>query len=127
MEFAKKLGIYMDHSTAHVMEFTADPIESTTVESQFTHQQKVQTLSKGESTMHHAEQHQQADYYKKLGEIISHHQEVILFGPTDAKVELFNSLIADSHFSKIRIFVEKTDKMTEKEQHLFVKTHFSKH
>ena len=126
-EVAKRLGIFMDHKSANVIPFTQEPIENSTVESSFTHREKEHLLSKSEGIMHHAEQHQEAQYYKKLGDIIRGYQEVILFGPTDAKVELLNILTADSHFSKIKIFVESTDKMTEKEQHLFVKNHFSRH
>ena len=76
--------------------------------------------------MHNKEQHQQSDYYKQLGEIIKNYTEVILFGPTDAKVELFNILKADHHFAKIKIEFQQADKMTENQQHAFVKEYFSK-
>ena len=62
-----------------------------------------------------------------MREIIKKYDEVILFGPTDAKVELFNFLDEDSHFDEINIGVEDTDKMTENEQYAFVKGYFSKH
>ena len=124
---AKRLGIFMDHKSANVIAFTQEPTEDTKVESQFTHREKEHLLSKSEGIMHHAEQHQEGHYYKELGDIIRGYQEVILFGPTEAKSELLNILTADSHFSKIKIFVETTDKLTEKEQHLFVMNHFSKH
>jgi len=51
---------------------------------------------------------------------------VFLFGPTDAKVELFNILEADHRFAKIKIEVKHADKMTENQQHAFVKKFFSK-
>ena len=70
--------------------------------------------------------HQQSEYYKKLGEIIKNYEGVILFGPTEAKVELFNTLKADHHFEKINIEVKQADKMTENQQHAFVREHFSK-
>ena len=108
------------------MEFTTDPSEATIIESTFTHQEKEQSLSKSESLMHNKEQHQQSEYYKKLGEAIKNYESVILFGPTDAKVELFNILKADHHFDKIQIEVEQADKMTENQQHAFVREHFSK-
>lgn len=126
MKKANKLGIWMDHSNAHLMEFTTDPIETTTLESNFTHLVKEETLSKSEILMHNKEQHQQTDYYKRLGEVIKKYDEVLLFGPTQAKVELHNILNADHHFEKIKIEVENTDKMTENQQHAFVKQHFSK-
>jgi hypothetical protein len=126
MTGAKNLGIWMDHSNAHLMEFTTDPIETITIASKFTHEAKEQSLGKSEHVMHNKEQHQQSDYYKKLGETIKNYEEVILFGPTNAKVELFNILRADHLFEKIKIEVMQADKMTENQQHTFVREHFSK-
>jgi stalled ribosome rescue protein Dom34 len=122
---AKNLGIFMDHSTAHIIEFSADVMESKTLELAFTHQEKLDTLVRSEHIMHNKEQHQQAAYYKKLGEIIRNYDEVILFGPTEAKVELLNTLKADHLFANIKIEIAQTDKMTENQQHAFVKAHFS--
>jgi hypothetical protein len=75
--------------------------------------------------MHNKEQHQQSEYYKKIGEIIKDYKEVILFGPTEAKTELFNILKADHLFENIKIEIKQTDKMTENQQHAFVKNHFN--
>src|ERR1035437_5359123 len=126
MTAAKNLGIWMDHSSAHLMEFTTDPIETKTIESKFTHQVKENSLGKSENLMHNKEQHQQSEYYKKLGEIIKNYEEVILFGPTDAKVELLNVLRADHRFAKTKIEIKQADKMTENQQHAFVRDHFAK-
>ena len=108
------------------MELTIDPIETKTIESKFTHQAKEQSLSKSENLMHNKEQHQQSEYYKKLGEAIKNYEAVILFGPTEAKVELFNTLKADHHFEKIKIEIKQTDKMTENQQHAFIRKYFSR-
>jgi hypothetical protein len=126
MTTAKDLGIWMDHSSAHLMEFTVDPIETKTIESKFTHEEKETSLDKGENLMHNKEQHERSGYYKKIGETIRNYEEVILFGPTEAKAELFNILKADHHFDKIKIEVKQTDKMTENQQHAFVREHFSR-
>lgn len=127
MKTAKNLGIWMDHSSAHVMEFKTDPIETRTIASKFTYEEKERSLRKSESQMHIKERHEQADYYKILGEIIKNYEEVILFGPTDAKVELFNILRADHLFTNIKIELQQADKMTENQQHAFVREHFSRH
>ena len=127
MATAKKLGIWMDHSNAHIMEFTTDPIKTTVLSSDFTHKDKENTLERSENQMHNKEQHQQSEYYRKLGDIIRKYEEVVLFGPTSAKVELHNVLKKDHLFSHIKIQIEQTDKMTENQQHAFVKSHFSKH
>lgn len=121
----KQLGIWMDHSNAHLMEFKGGSEKEVAV-SKFTHQEKEHSLGKSENVMHNKEQHQQSDYYKKLGEVIKDYKEVILFGPTDAKVELYNILKADNRFSNIKIEVKQADKMTENQEHAFVKEYFSK-
>ena len=125
MTTTKKLGIWLDHASAHVME-VADPMITNIVVSESTHEEKEKTLQKGESMMHNKNQQQQADYYKKLGSFIKDYDNVLLFGPTDAKVELLNILRADASFSKIKIEIRQTDKMTEKQEHAFVKEFFSK-
>ena len=122
---AKNLGIWMDHSNAHLMELTTHPIITKTIESKFNHESKEQSIGKSEHLMHNKEQHQQSEYYKKLGEIIIQYDDVILFGPTDAKVELLNILKANHRFAKIKIETQQADKMTENQQHAFVIKYFS--
>lgn len=125
MKTTKKIGIWMDHKSAHLMEFTSDSLETKTIESEFTHDVKEENLHKGEHGMHNKEQHQQSQYFKTLGEKIKQYESVLLFGPTDAKTELFNILMADQHFAKIKIEVRQSDKMTENQEHAFVKKYFS--
>jgi stalled ribosome rescue protein Dom34 len=125
MTTKNKLGIFMDHSSAHLMEYSVEAKESQTIESSFTHEAKVKSLGKSEHTMHNKEQHLQNEFYKKLGEIIRNYDEIILFGPTDAKKELFNHLKADHLFAEKKINVKQTDKMTDNQQHAYVRQHFS--
>jgi len=120
----KKLGIWMDHSIAHLIEFTNGSIEPKTIMSKFTHDVKIHSLHQSEHVMHNKEQQQQAEYYGKIGEVINNYGEVILFGPTDAKTELFNILESNRNFEKIKIVVKQTDKMTENQQHAFVNDYF---
>ena len=117
----------MDHSNAHLMEFTTDPITTTIISSRFTHREKEQSIGKSEDGMHQKEQHEQSDYYKKISEAIKNYQEVLLFGPTNAKTELLNLLKADHHFEKIKLETKDADKMTQNEQHAFVRDYFSHH
>jgi hypothetical protein len=126
MTTAKKIGIWMDHSNAHLMEFTTDPITTTTITYDFSHQDTENSLGRSENQMHNREQHEQAAYYKKLSEVIKKYEEVILFGPTDAKVELLNIINKNHLFAHIKISVKQADKMTMNQQHAFVKKYFSK-
>ena len=123
----KQMGICMDHATANLMELTSGDMETKTINSKFTHEQKEDTLHKGEKVMHHKEQHVQLAYYKEIAAVIKNYEEVLLFGPTNAKSELLNLLKADHHFDKINIETKQADKMTENQQHAFVKEYFFKH
>ncbi len=78
-----KLGIWMDHSAAHLIEFTNGSAVTKTIASKFTTDVKKISLNKNENLMHNKEQHQQAEYYNKIGEEIRNYGEVILFGPTN--------------------------------------------
>lgn len=124
MNTAKSVGIWMDHSKAHVMEFTT-AIKTVYIECEFTHEDK--NLVKGEKSMHNKEQHLQSEYYKKLEDIIKNHEEVLLFGPSDAKSELANLLRANHLYADIKIDVVQADKMTTNQEHAFVRHHFSRH
>ncbi|WP_264521847.1 hypothetical protein [Flavobacterium sp. N1994] len=122
---ATKIGIWMDHSIAHLMEFSNNPFEVNTIESNFTHQEKMDSLLKGELHLHNKEQQKQLKYYKKLMDVVKKYNEVILFGPTNAKEELFNVIVADTRFHDIKIQVKQTDKMTPQQQHAFVRDFFA--
>ena len=124
MTITKKLGIWMNHASAHVMEY-GDPIKTNIIVSGSTHQEKEKSLEKGEKMMHNKEKQQQAAYYKALGEAIKDYDDVLLFGPTDAKAELLNILKTDTHFSKIKFETVQAEKMTENQEKAYVKKYFS--
>jgi len=123
----KKLGIWMDHSHAHAMEFIPGGIETSSITSKFTSEEKENNPGKNENLVHSKEQHQQSAYYKLIKDNIRNYDEVILFGPTTAKNELANLLKADHHFEKIKVEVKHADKMTENQEHAFIREYFSAH
>jgi len=57
--------------------------------------------------------------------VIKNYDEVLLFGPSEAKAELYNILKAEHQFTKIKIEIKQTDKLTENQQHAFVRDYFS--
>ena len=112
----KRLGIWMDHTTAHLMEFTNEHFEVKTIESKFN--------SKKSLIPDCRQLQKQFVYYKKIGEVIKDYYQVILFGPTDAKMELLNILSEDDRFTKIQVEIKETDRMTRNQLHLFVNEYF---
>jgi len=123
MNNIKQLGIWMDHSNAHLMELTNGIIVHRVV-SELTNHETEFNFYKGEKLIHKKEQHLQLSYYKKIGDIIKKYQDVVLFGPTDAKNELLNLIKTDHLFEGIKIEVENSDKMTEDQMQTFVIDYF---
>jgi hypothetical protein len=119
-----KIGIWMDHSNAHLIEFKKGQSSPKIIDSNFSQKDKERALRKGEQLMHNKRQHHETVYYHKLVDTIIKYEEVILFGPTDAKVELFNILQSDLRSDKIKIEVKTTDNMTENQKIAFVRNHF---
>jgi stalled ribosome rescue protein Dom34 len=121
----KNIGIWMDHSNARLIEFTNFSVSTRNIMSKFTTDEKAKSLAKSENLMHNKEQHQQTEYYKRIAETIQNFDDVLLFGPTDAKTELFNLLKKENRYSKINVEVKDTDNMTNNQQHAFVRAHFA--
>ena len=124
MKNIKQLGVWMDHSIAYLMELTNDIIVTNIVESEFVLQDNKYNLQYHEKSFHNKEQQQQLSYYKRLSGFIRKYQEVVIFGPTDAKIELLNLLKSDHLFENIKIEVKQTDQMTEYQRHDFIREYF---
>ena len=127
MNKIKNLGIWMDHSSAHLIAFTNVPGKIQIITSLFNFTEKEKSLNKSESLMHNKENHEQATYFLQIAAAIRDYDNVLIFGPTDAKHELYNLLKDDHLFSKINIEVKPADKMTEVQQQHFIKEYFTKH
>jgi len=123
----KQIGIWMDHASAHLMTLTSGNMETKIIDSKFTHEEKQDILHKGEKAMHHKEEQEQSAYYNAIASEIKQYEEVLLFGPTEAKSELLNLLKADHNFDKINMEIRSADKMTENQKHAFVKEYFLNH
>lgn len=124
MSTSKNLGIWMDHSRANLMDGNIEGKDRIVIESQFTSQSKESSLQKNENLMHNKENHQQSEYYKRIGAEILNYDHVLIFGPTDAKSELRNILKADHRFSDIRIEVQTSDHLSDNQQYAKVREHF---
>lgn len=125
MKTVKKLGIWMDHSIAYLMEFTNNPFEIKTIESKFSIDEKKLKSSKISALLINKEKHILYDYYNKIGEAIKNYKQIVLFGPADAKVEFFDVLSEDERFVKIKFEIKETDKMSMNQQHDFILEYFA--
>lgn len=125
MKTQKNLGIWMDHSTANLIDLNEEKNDHS-IYSKFTSETKDEALDKSESLMHNKRQQMQEAYYREIAEEILKYDHVLLFGPTNAKTELHNYLSKNLHFKDIKIDVEPADKMTDAEKDAFAKNYFKK-
>ena len=124
MKSLKNLGIWMDHSTADLIDINAKKNNQSIV-SEFTFDTKEEALSKSEKSMHNKRQQMHEAYYKSIADKVLKYDHVLLFGPTNAKTELHNYLDRDLHFKSIKIDVQSADKMSDNEKEAFVKSYFN--
>lgn len=124
MNTEKKIGVYLDHAQANSINFQHESENIDTIDSDFDHFEKEKSLSKSESGMHNKEQQDLGAFFKKIAKVIMNYDDVLLFGPTDAKVELFNYLQSEHKYDEIKMEVKNTDKLTENQKLEFVKNHF---
>ena len=124
MNNQKQLGIWMDHSTANLIDLDSNK-GTKSISSEFTFDTKEEALSRSESIMHNKRQQMPESFYKTIGSQILKYEHVLLFGPTNAKVELHNFIKKDVNYKNIKIDIESADKMTDNEKVAFVKKHFN--
>lgn len=124
MQTTTQLAIFMDNASAHIMELNQGVITTKTIDSKFSHQMREEALSKSENLMHEKEQQHQASYYDALSAVIIEYSDVLIFGPTNAKLELHNILKKDKHFDDINIEIKSSDKINVAQQEAFVKDYF---
>jgi hypothetical protein len=122
----KRLGIWMDHSNARLMEYTSDDFSVNTIESKLANLDYQPSELHSESLLHNKENQSLKAYYKELIDVIKNYDEIILFGPTNAKTELYNLIRAEHRFDKLKIETKSANKMSYEEQHVFIKDYFSK-
>ena len=125
MKNFKQLGICMDLTHALLMELEDNQIISRNI---------VSGLNEADSTDKQEnhflgfewteKQHLQKAYFTEISDIIMHYQQVVLFGATDAKDELYKILRGHRQFNHIRIEVINTGILNNGQMHEFVKEYY---
>ncbi len=123
MNAKQKIGVWMDYTTAHLMEFSTHPHEKQVITSALA--QKKQAKEKSEKHVHTIEKQVHTEYFKQIASALLPYDKILLFGPTHAKNEFFNLLRADHRFDAVKMSVQDTDKMTLNQRHQFIHAHFS--
>ncbi|HBG71596.1 MAG: hypothetical protein A2W93_08135 [Bacteroidetes bacterium GWF2_43_63] len=118
------MGIWLDHTIAYLFDISDSNAETLTIKADNKHHEIKETQGLDESNTQNKEQDQLSDYFKRLTDIIQKFDEVLLFGPTNAKTELFNQLNKNNRIAKTNVEVKQSERMTENQMMAFVRTHF---
>lgn len=121
----KTIGVWLDHRKAHFIDVSkSNAVVETAfsdMESNLRYKREAGNgtlLGNNRSTNseHHAHNREQRildDYYKMITDRLKGYDDILLFGPSNAKYELSNKLNGDKHFAQKRIDVVSADHLTE--------------
>jgi hypothetical protein len=127
MSLIRQLGIWMDNSIANLIELSNVKIVKRTIKIEPIFLGPLENFRLNESQTHNTAQNHQFNFYKELSYVIHDYNEVLLFGSSDAKTELFNLLKNNHRFDQTKISVHTTENMTDNQQVAFVKDFFNVH
>ncbi len=117
----------MGYTTAHLTECTRLPMVTTIISSRYTELQKEHSRTIDAKSLIETVQQSESDYYKELCKVIAGYDEVLLFGPTEGKEELYHILRSDRRCDHIKIVLLTTATMTEQEEQSFISGYYRAH
>ncbi|MFM9909073.1 MAG: hypothetical protein ACKVOW_06985 [Chitinophagaceae bacterium] len=118
------LGIWMDQTSAHLTNLTVDPVEVVSIESVYTSTHIGNTFHESKRNVEYQKSILQQAFFKQLSDRMLNYDEVLLFGPSNAKSQLLNFFRVEQHINKIKIHVKNATNMTEQQEHAFIRRHF---
>ena len=123
MKSKEKIGIWMDHSEAHLIEFSLKKPEIQLIYRD--HESMEANVHKySEKQANNRKRNNQEAFYKRIWDVASDYDEVLLFGPTEAKSEFFNHIRSNRANDRVSIALRNKEKMTPDEMHDFVYHYF---
>lgn len=126
MKIAKRVGIWMDHSNARIMDYSSEGFEIKIVKSNAQHLDNQADILHSEKLLHNKEERTLKAYYKQLIDLIKDYDQALLFGPTDAKTELYNLIRQDHRYNNLKIETKSANKMSYEQQHDYIQDYFAK-
>ncbi|MBW8360610.1 MAG: hypothetical protein K0M56_00320 [Kaistella sp.] len=132
----KQVGVWLDHSEAYFIDLSKD---SNIVEKVNSDQESHLRIAgeqgdgvrlgnnrstNNEHQKHSREQELSKEYYDMLADRLKNFDDILLFGSTHAKDELYNELKSDKHFDGKTISVKPADHLTENQMIAEVRKHF---
>ena len=125
MENKRRMGVWMDYESAYLIELMPLRVDAIVVKSKTSNPSKKRKLTTNDDNEINKQEELLLIFNKKIANEISKYGHVILFGTTEAKIELMEYLKTENAFKDIKIETEETEKMNDNQKHAFVKNYFS--
>ena len=121
-----KVGVWIDHEKAIIVHASDDRVATETLESQVGAHPRYSGRQDGGGEQKYEERHGQHlnRYYDDVIRQLGKPDELFIFGPGEAKLELKGRLSRDKSGSERTVDLETTDKLTEPQIVAKVKEHF---
>jgi len=121
-----KVGIWIDHKKAVIVSALSDGVTTKTLESEVEAHPRYAGQQGAEGEKKYEERHSQHldRYYDEVIRQLTDADELLIFGPGEAKLELKERLRRSKAHSERTIGIETTDKLTDPQIVAKVKEHF---
>jgi hypothetical protein len=121
-----KVGIWVDHKKAVIVSASADGVTTKTLESDVEPHPRYAGQQDGGGEKKYEERHTQHldRYYDEIVRQLTDADEVLIFGPGEAKLELKERLLRSKAHSERTVDIDTTDKLTDPQIVAKVKEHF---
>ncbi len=120
MYTTKSIGIWIDHVSAHLIEFRELRVETVIIRAKIKEKDKY-LLTKDETS---DENNQQQNFFKNIIEHIMPFENILIFGPNEEKHLFENYLRNEENFDQMKVVSLIADKMTDNHKHAYVNNYF---
>lgn len=120
MYTTKSIGIWMDHVSAHLIEFRKLRVETVIIRAKI--KEKDKYLQTKEETSD--ENDQQQNFFKNIAEHILPFENILIFGPNEEKNLFENYLRNEESFGEMKVVNLIADKLTDNHKHAYVNSYF---
>jgi hypothetical protein len=122
---SKKVGVWMDHSKACFVDLNPNPTMAGITYSEAEEQERINgessegvrlgnnRFTNNEHHRHNRKTDLMQKYFKNISTRLRDYDDILLFGSSKAKEELFNLLKSDRHFAEKKINLKTSTHLTE--------------
>ncbi|WP_333809246.1 hypothetical protein [Flavobacterium sp.] len=121
MKESKKVAVYVDYSLANIIEYIHTASMLKTIESGSMSDEMRKKIQRGETYKLSIKQH---EYYKELKNCLLHYECILLFGPTNAKIQFSNILKKNNKDLINKVILKNSEELSHDEQLEFVNEFF---